>query len=58
MTEAQRLTVARLVSRGFEISSRSKEIVRLSKGADKQVVLSDGTIKRGHHVHYQSVRNV
>jgi ribosomal protein L32 len=50
MTSNQRRTVDQLKSEGFEVIASSKEIVRLTRGADRRVVMADGSQKRGHHV--------
>lgn len=49
MTTAQEQVVTKLVAAGFEVIARSMDIVRLTKGADRRVVMPDGTQKRGHH---------
>lgn len=49
MTIAQDQVVTKLVAAGFEVIARSSDIVRLTKGADRRVVMPDGTQKRGHH---------
>lgn len=53
MTPAQAKTVEALKAEGFEISAKGKEIVRLTRGADKRIVMADGTQKRAYHTHYQ-----
>ncbi len=53
MTPAQTKTVEGLQSEGFTISAKGKEIVRLTRGADKRIVMADGTQKRAYHTHYQ-----
>jgi ethanolamine ammonia-lyase small subunit len=50
MTDAQRNTVNQLVAEGFSVVLAAKDIVRLIKGADKRVVMQDGSQKRAHHV--------
>ncbi|MBX8528532.1 hypothetical protein K5D32_02595 [Pseudomonas cichorii] len=49
MTAAQRITVENLQSAGFQIVVGAKDIVRLTKGADRRIVMADGTQKRAHH---------
>lgn len=49
MTPAQRSTVNELKADGFELITETPEIVRMTKGADKRVVMADGTQKRGYH---------
>jgi hypothetical protein len=53
MTPAQTQTVQQLRDEGFLVSSKNNEIVRLTRGADKRIVMADGTQKRAHHTHYQ-----
>lgn len=53
MTEPQRTTVEKLIAAGFKKIAESAEIVRLTKGADRRVVMPDGSQKRGHHREYQ-----
>lgn len=53
MTPAQTQKVQQLRDEGFLVSSKNNEIVRLTRGADKRVVMADGTQKRAHHTHYQ-----
>ena len=50
MTPTQQQTVNHLIADGFHIVLQAKDIVRLTKGADKRVVQADGTQKRGWHV--------
>lgn len=52
MTPAQTKTVEALKAEGFEISAKGKEIVRLARGADKRIVMADGTTKRAYHTHH------
>lgn len=49
MIPAQERTVSQLKSEGFQIIASAAEIVRLTRGADRRVVLQDGSQKRGHH---------
>lgn len=56
MSPAQTKTVESLRAEGFIVSALNKEIVRLVRGADKRIVLADGTQKRANHVHYQEVK--
>lgn len=53
MTPAQEITVARLKREGFEQIVEGREIIRMTKGADRRVVMSDGSQKRGHHVEFK-----
>jgi len=53
MTPAQTQTVQQLRDEGFLVSAKSNEIVRMTKGADKRIVMVDGTQKRARHTHYQ-----
>lgn len=50
MTPAQQQTVSSLRAEGFTVIAKAREIVRLTKGADKRVVMQDGSQRRGHHV--------
>ncbi|MOA04257.1 hypothetical protein D3C78_1238010 [compost metagenome] len=56
VTPAQTKTVEGLQSEGFTISAKGKEIIRLARGADKRIVMADGTQKRAYHTHYQEAR--
>jgi hypothetical protein len=56
VTPAQSKTVEALKTEGFTISAKGKEIVRLTRGADKRIVMADGTTKRAYHTHYQEAR--
>lgn len=56
MSPAQANTVNQLKADGFVVSTKSAEIVRMTKGADKRIVMADGTQKRANHTHYQEVR--
>lgn len=49
MTDAQRITVNRLVDAGFKIIAQSAEIVRVTRGSDRRIVMADGSQKRAHH---------
>lgn len=49
MTPAQTATVAPLLRAGFTLVAEGREIVRVSKGADKRVIFKDGSQKRGQH---------
>lgn len=53
MTPAQEITVAQLKSQGFAQVVEGREIVRMTKGADRRVVFADGTQKRGHHIEFK-----
>lgn len=50
MNNAQKATVATLKAQGFEQIIDAKEIVRMTRGADRRVIFQDGTQKRGYHV--------
>jgi hypothetical protein len=50
MTQPQRITVTQLQAEGFDITLEAKEIVRMTKGADKRVIMQDGSQKRAHHI--------
>ncbi|MCV9917785.1 hypothetical protein OIU19_03185 [Pseudomonas sp. BT-42-2] len=52
MTPAQEITVAQLKSQGFAQVVEGREIVRMT-GADRRVVMADGTQKRGYHVEFE-----
>lgn len=52
MTPAQQATVNELKSEGFSVVVESKEIVRVTRGADRRVVMADGSQKRGYHVEF------
>lgn len=56
MSPAQAKTVEQLKADGFVVSTKSAEIVRMTKGADKRIVMADGTQKRANHTHYQEAR--
>lgn len=50
MTPAQKIAVSQLKSQGFEQIVEGREIVRMTKGADRRVVMADGSQKRGYHI--------
>lgn len=54
MTPAQYKTVEALKAEGFTISAEGKDVVRLARGADKRIVMADGSQKRAHHTHYRA----
>lgn len=56
MTPAQEMTVAQLKRQGFEQIVEGREIIRMTKGADRRVVMADGSQKRGHHVEFKRAR--
>lgn len=56
MTSSQQRTVDNLKLEGFEVIASSKEIVRLTRGADRRVVMADGSQRRGHHVDMRGSR--
>lgn len=49
MTPPQAMQVARLQSQGFALTQELKDAVRMVRGADIRIVMSDGMTKRGHH---------
>lgn len=49
MTPIQRKTVTDLQAIGFQIVLQAKDIVRMTKGADKRLVRADGSQKRAQH---------
>lgn len=53
MTPMQRQSVDALRADGFAVVVVSKEIVRMTKGADRRVVMADGSQKRGYHVEFE-----
>lgn len=53
MTPAQEKAVAEMRRLGFEVVVDAGEVVRITKGADKRVIMPDGTQKRGYHVEYK-----
>lgn len=53
MTPAQEITVAQLKSQGFAQVVEGREVVRMTKGADRRVVMADGSQKRGYHVEFE-----
>ncbi|MCO7595036.1 MULTISPECIES: hypothetical protein [Pseudomonas] len=53
MTPMQRQAVDALRADGFAVVVESKEIVRMTKGADRRVVMADGSQKRGYHVEFK-----
>ncbi|MGK0158885.1 hypothetical protein [Pseudomonas mosselii] len=53
MTPAQEITVAQLKSQGFKQVVEGLEIVRMTKGGDRRVVMADGNQKRGYHVEFK-----
>lgn len=52
MTRLQKQTVDALVADGFAVVVEGKDIVRMTKGADRRVVMADGSQKRGYHVEF------
>lgn len=52
MTRLQKQTVDALVADGFAVVVEGKDIVRVTKGADRRVVMADGSQKRGYHVEF------
>ena len=50
MTTAQKKAVAELRRLGFKVVVDAREVVRVTRGADRRVVMADGSQKRGHHV--------
>lgn len=49
MNTAQLETVNLLVADGFRVIVAGKEIIRLTRGADRRVVMREGTQRRAHH---------
>lgn len=49
MTPAQQKTVDTLAAEGFQVVVEGREVVRVIRGADRRVVMADGTQKRGYH---------
>lgn len=49
MTPAQQKTVDTLAAEGFQVIVEGRDIVRVTRGADRRVVMADGKQKRGHH---------
>ena len=41
------LRVQELLKDGFKIDGRTRDAVRMSRGSDHRIILSDGTMKRG-----------
>lgn len=56
MSPRQSRAVEQLKADGFVVSAKSAEIVRMTKGADKRIVMADGTQKRANHTRYQEAR--
>lgn len=48
MTPEQKFTVDTLRAIGFHIVLQAKDIVRMTKGADKRLVRTDGSQRRGN----------
>lgn len=53
MTPAQQKAVADLRRLGFEVVVDAREVVRVTKGSDRRVVMADGSQKRGYHVEFK-----
>jgi 2-oxoglutarate dehydrogenase complex dehydrogenase (E1) component-like enzyme len=53
MNTAQRMAVASLVRDGFKVTAKGQDVVRVTNGADKRIVLPCGLVKRANHIHYQ-----
>ncbi|OAK58478.1 hypothetical protein A3K88_21755 [Pseudomonas putida] len=53
MTPAQEKAVADLRRLGFKVVVDAREVVRVTKGADRRVVMADGSQKRGYHVEFE-----
>jgi len=49
MTPAQEKAVSEMRRLGFEVIVDAGEVVRVTRGADRRVVMPDGSQKRGHH---------
>lgn len=56
MIQAMERTVNKLKLEGFQVIASSKEIVRMTRGADRRVVMADGSQRRGHHVDMRGSR--
>ena len=50
MTPEQKFTVDTLRAIGFHIVLQAKDIVRMTKGADKRLVRADGSVMRANHI--------
>lgn len=56
MTQAMERTVNQLKLEGFQVIASAKEIVRMTRGADRWVVMADGSQRRGHHLDMRGAR--
>lgn len=55
--QAMERTVNQLKMEGFQVIASAKEIVRLTRGADRRVVMADGSQRRGHHIDMRGARS-
>ncbi|MCU9528760.1 hypothetical protein [Pseudomonas mosselii] len=53
MSPAQEKAVAELRRLGFQVVVDAREVVRVTRGSDRRVVMADGSQKRGHHVEFK-----
>lgn len=56
MSQAMQRTVNQLKLEGFQVIASAREIVRLTRGADRRVVMADGSQRRGHHIDMRGSR--
>jgi hypothetical protein len=54
MNDRMRMAVKGLLADGYEVTTKNSEVVRLTKGAAKRIVLACGTIKVAHHTHWKA----
>lgn len=57
MSQAMERTVNQLKLEGFQVIASAKEIVRMTRGADRRVVMADGSQRRGHHIDMRGGRS-
>lgn len=57
MSQAMERTVNQLKLEGFQVIASAKEVVRMTRGADRRVVMSDGSQRRGHHIDMRGGRS-
>lgn len=50
MTPIQQRAIDALVRQGFKVVETCTDVVRLSKGADKRLVRTNGETKRANHI--------
>jgi hypothetical protein len=53
MTPAQHKAVEALKAEGFAVIVEGGDVVRVTRGADRRVIMADGTQKRGYHVEFK-----